>query len=149
MLIEKATRFFILDVCFDVFFKSISENLKTISSDDIPKINDLYKKISAKNGTETFYNCRILDVFPFEEDGYSTIMVEFDYDEYAFTTYGDGEVDDDEDLLEPSESATSAESILKDAEHEGAQDDDPIPDDDELDDLGIDCVDFKDFLFIP
>jgi len=147
MLIEKATKYFILDVCLNVFFKSIGENLKTYSADDLPKINDFYSRIAAKNGTETFYNCRILEVLSFDEDGGpSTIIVDFEYDEYVFT----GEYDEDDDDLEEDEnSPQSAEAILEEADQtpEDEDDDDPSALSD-FDDIGIDCVEFKEYLFI-
>lgn len=159
MLIEKITKYLIVDVCVDVFFKKLRENFKSISESDIPKINEFYSKILAKDNSEVFFNCRITDVEHIHDydDGVDFIIVTFEYDEWYCQDDFDDD-DDDDDLTDiglgngNKDSDSSAEAILREESDEPPLDISD-PDDEDYsdpfnDELGLDCVPFQDYLFI-
>lgn len=134
MIIIQAAKYFIFDMCIDVFFNRVQSNFKLSSENQIPKINDFFSKITAKDNRETFYSCRILDIY---KDG-SDIYLDFEYEEYTLNDYDDDEESDDFDSFIPDEEdRVSVEDIL--AEEDEFWDDDF---------LGVETIRYSEYMFI-
>lgn len=121
-------------MCVDVFFKQIETNFKLSPENQSPKINDFFSKIVAKDNRETFYSCRIIDIYKDVND----IYIDFEYEEYTLDDYEDDNDDNDEydSFIPDEEDRLSVEDILDEEEFW----------DDDL--LGVETIRYSDYTFI-
>lgn len=133
MIFLQAAKYVILDMCIDVFFKRVENNFRLSSETQSPKINDFFSKITAKDNKETFYSCRILDIY---KDG-GDLFIDFEYEEYTLNDYDENDDDDDFDSFIPDEDdRVSIEDIMEEEEFW----------DDDL--LGVESIKYIDYIFI-
>ena len=120
-------------MCIDIFFKQIETNFKISPENQAPKINDFFSKITAKDNRETFYSCRILDIY---KDG-NEMYIDFEYEEYTVNDYDYDDDDDDEfdSFIPDEEDRLSVEDILEEEEFW----------DDDL--LGVETIRYSDYVF--
>jgi len=142
MVLLKVVRYFILDQCLTVFFDQLEKNLKVDNLEKIPVVGEFYSRLVSKDGSEIFFNCKILDVYQADSD--RDFYIDFEYEDYDYI-----------DIT--SLGYNSAESYLEDEENKGddnafdysglEDDDDDFLDDDD-DDVNTDTVLFSEFNFI-
>lgn len=121
-------------MCIDIFFKQIATNFKLSPEKQTPKINDFFSKIMAKDSKETFYSCRILDVY---KDG-NEMYLDFEYEEYTLNDYDDDNDDEEggfDSFIPDEEDRLTVEDILEEEEFW----------DDDL--LGVETIKYSDYIF--
>lgn len=133
MIFLQAAKYLILEMCVDVFFKQIQTNFKLSPENQSPKINDYFSKIIAKDNKETFYSCRIIDIYKDVNDTY----IDFEYEEYTLNDYDENDDDEYDSFIPDEEDRISVEDIL---------DEEEFWDDNDL--LGVETILYSDYIFI-
>jgi hypothetical protein len=82
MIFIKAIKFLLLEQCVDVFFNQLQKNFNVIKETDLPKEGDTFSRIVSKDKTEIYYNCRIMEIYPTEDE--KDLYVDFEYTHQDF-----------------------------------------------------------------
>lgn len=141
-MIDVAIKYFIADLCIDVFFDRLFENFNLAES-FVPQVGDFYSRVTHNLHHEVYYNCRVTSVekIPNSIKGY-IVYISFEKVESEFDDDDDDEIDDEvreyvreitgNDTLSDAEAdALVAEGILDEVDGDSDDDDDYYDDDDD------------------
>jgi hypothetical protein len=104
----------------EVFFNQIEKNFKPKKLKKLPRIGDIYTRVDSKDGCETFFSCKVLDIYNYGHANY----IKIEYDDYDINNSDD------------SNDSVNADDIL---DEEGTDWDD---------DLFIDIIIYEEYNFI-
>lgn len=106
-MIDVAIKYLLVDLCIDVFFSNIFDGLELDVDNGIPKIGDVYSKISHKYADEIYFNCHVTDIEPIKNVPGEYII----YVRFTSMVGGDNSeyIDLDSDITEMVDSMSDSE----------------------------------------